>query len=127
MKGAWDSIHVIEVKDAVKGNSHYKLTTTIMLSIETATEVTGKVSLAGSMTRQVEKDAPVSNENPHYVNIGRLVEDLENKIREASAALYFAKTKEVGDLLRNALGSSEVEKRKNEANKINAALSAKRA
>jgi len=125
MKGAWDSIHVIEVKDTTKGNAHYKLTSTIMLSIETSTDATGKVSLAGSMTRQVEKDSTVSNENPHYINIGKMVEDLENKIREAVAALYFAKTKEVGDLLRNALGVAEQDKIKNNARSINAALSKK--
>jgi len=121
MKGAWDSIHVIEVKEG-KGNSRYKLTSTIMLSIETATDATGNVNLSGSMTRQVEKEAPVSNDKPHFVNIGSLVEDLENKIREAIASLYFAKTKEVGDLLRNALGTSELNKRKQEAIRINAAL-----
>jgi len=122
MKGAWDSIHVIEVKEA-KGSSHYKLTSTIMLSIETATDATGKVNLSGSMTRQIEKDQPVNNDNPHYANIGKMVEDLENKIREAIGSLYFAKTKEVGDLLRNAMGRSELNKRKMDAGLINAALS----
>jgi len=126
MKCAWDSIHVIEVKEKSKGTSHYKLTSTVMLCIETSTEATGNVSLAGSMTRQVEKDEKVSNDQPHYVNIGRMVEDLENKIREHVAALYFAKTREVGTILRNALGTSELEKRKGEANRINAALAGKK-
>jgi len=103
MKGAWDSIHVVEVKEG-KNNHHYKLTSTIMLSIETTTETSGTVSLAGSMTRQVEKDWPLNSENPHYANIGRMVEDLENKIREAVASLYFAKTKEVGSILRSPAG-----------------------
>lgn len=54
MKGAWDSIHVIEVgENKAKANAHYKLTTTVMLSVETTTEQAGQVSLAGSMTRQV--------------------------------------------------------------------------
>jgi capping protein beta len=126
MKGSWDSIHVVEVKEKSKTNSHYKLTSTVMLSIETSTDTTGKVSLAGSMTRQVEKSSVVDVANPHYVNIGRMVEDLENKMREEIAALYFAKTKEVGTLLRSQMGTSEVDKRKAEANKINAALAAKK-
>jgi len=126
MKGAWDSIHVIEVKDTTKGNAHYKLTSTIMLSIETSTDATGKVSLAGSMTRQVERDSTVNNDNPHYANIGRLVEDLENKIREAVYSLYFAKTREVGDILRNAKGAGDLERRKQEAAILNSALSSKK-
>jgi capping protein (actin filament) muscle Z-line, beta len=52
MKGTWDSIHVVEVQDSKK-NAHYKLTSTVMLSIETETEATGIVNLAGSLTRQV--------------------------------------------------------------------------
>lgn len=52
MKGTWDSIHVVEVKDNRK-NAHYKLTSTVMLSITTDTPSTGSVSLAGSLTRQV--------------------------------------------------------------------------
>jgi hypothetical protein len=52
MKGTWDSIHVVEVQDNKK-NAHYKLTSTVMLSIETETNATGQVNLAGSLTRQV--------------------------------------------------------------------------
>ncbi len=52
MKGTWDSIHVIEVLDKAK-NAHYKLTSTVMLFIETETRETGCVTLAGSLTRQV--------------------------------------------------------------------------
>lgn len=125
MKGAWDSIHVIEVKEG-KANSQYKLTSTVMLSIETATDATGKVLLAGSMTRQAEKTGVVDAAKPHYWHIGSLIEDLENKIREAIHALYFAKTKEVGNILRNPQGVSELEKRKLESNMINAALAGRK-
>jgi capping protein beta len=52
MKGSWDSIHVVEVQDN-KTKAHYKLTSTVMLNIETETTSTGRVSLAGSLTRQV--------------------------------------------------------------------------
>jgi len=39
------------------------------------------MNLGGSLTRQVEQDAPVSEASPHIANIGRMVEDMENKIR----------------------------------------------
>jgi capping protein (actin filament) muscle Z-line, beta len=54
MKGTWDSIHVVEVKEAnTKKNANYKLTSTVMLGIETETDATGSVNLSGSLTRQV--------------------------------------------------------------------------
>ena len=37
--------------------------------------------LGGSLTRQVEQDASVSDSSPHIANIGKMVEDMENKIR----------------------------------------------
>ena len=52
MKGTWDSIHVVEVMDQ-GSNAHYKLTSTVMLGIETETDQSGRVNLGGSMTRQV--------------------------------------------------------------------------
>ena len=39
------------------------------------------MNLGGSLTRQVEQDSPVSEASPHIANIGRMVEDMENKIR----------------------------------------------
>jgi len=125
MKGAWDSIHVIEVKEK-KGSAHYKLTTTVMLSIETSTDATGKVTLAGSMTKQVTKDFPVNGENPHYANLGKMVEESENKTREALDSLYFAKTKEIGDTLRNIQSAKELASKKADAENIRAALAGKR-
>ena len=53
MKGTWDSIHVVEVQEGKK-TAHYKLTSTVMLSIETETEATGTVTLSGNLTRQVD-------------------------------------------------------------------------
>lgn len=55
MKGTWDSIHVVEVHDKKK-NATYKLTSTVMLTLETETTSTGQVNLAGSLTRQVKKE-----------------------------------------------------------------------
>ena len=90
MKGTWDSIHVVEVNEGKK-SSHYKLTSTVMLFIETETEQTGVMSLAGSLTRQAEQDFPVDNENPHVSNIGKMVEDMEFKLRNTLETIYFGK------------------------------------
>jgi len=122
MKGTWDSIHVVEVKDSKK-NATYKLTSTVMLSIETETDGTGNVNLSGSLTRQETKDFPVNDASPHVTNIGRMVEDMESKLRTTLEQIYFGKTKEVVTVsLRNAMGNSELEKRKNLSNQIGSAL-----
>eukprot|EP01110_Echinostelium_bisporum_P003706 TRINITY_DN19024_c0_g1_i1.p1 TRINITY_DN19024_c0_g1~~TRINITY_DN19024_c0_g1_i1.p1 ORF type:complete len:272 (-),score=93.90 TRINITY_DN19024_c0_g1_i1:20-835(-) len=121
MKGTWDSIHVVEVKDQKK-TATYKLTSTVMLSIETETEATGSVSLAGSLTRQDTKDFPVSDASPHFTNIGKMVEEMESKLRTTLETIYFGKTKEVVNILRNATGNSELEKRKNLSSQIGSAL-----
>ena len=124
MKGAWDSIHVIEVNDR-KSSAHYKLTSTIMLSVETQSENTGMVRLAGSLTRQEEADRPVNDQNPHITNIGRMVEDAENRLRSTIDVIYFGKTKEVLSTVRSQRGVSEMEKMRLIANSVQSAISAK--
>ena len=80
-----------------------------MLWLQTNKVGSGTMNLGGSLTRQVrchlyvdviymldgrvtehiivfgpfqtEQDAPVSESSPHIANIGRMVEDMENKIR----------------------------------------------
>jgi len=76
-----------------KKNAHYKLTSTVMLSIETQTEQTGNVVLSGSLTRQAESDAAVADLSSHVPNMGRLVEDMEIKLRNTLETIYFGKTK----------------------------------
>jgi len=111
MKGTWDSIHVVEVQDN-KRNAHYKLTSTVMLSIETETNTTGSVSLAGSLTRQDEKDFPVNEANPHVSNIGRMVEEMEIKLRNILDQIYFGKTKDIVNDLRSVTSTTIMNQRK---------------
>jgi len=105
MKGTWDAIHVVEVEEKKKP-AHYKLTSTVMLSIETSTEQTGKVTLAGNLTRQTESDAQAANPLAHIANIGRLIEDMEIKLRMTLETIYFGKTKDIVNQLRSMMGAS---------------------
>jgi capping protein beta len=104
MKGTWDSIHVFEVDD--KGaTADYRLTSTVMLNIETEDDKTGSVSLSGSMTRQESRDAqPVNKEKTHVANMGGFIEDMEGKMRTALNTIYFGKTKDIVNDLRVAKG-----------------------
>ena len=79
-KGGWDSIHVFEAIDKAR-TSHYKLTSTVILHLSTRNENLGDMDLSGNMTRQVEQNLPVENDASHIVNIGKLVEDMELKMR----------------------------------------------
>ncbi|PQE14139.1 F-actin capping beta subunit protein [Rutstroemia sp. NJR-2017a BVV2] len=101
--GSWDSIHVFEAVDRAR-TAHYKLTSTVILSLSTGNPELGDMDLSGNMTRQIESDLPIQDDAEHVVNIGRLVEDMELKMRNLLQEVYFGKAKDVvGDL--RSLGS----------------------
>ncbi|KAJ2003608.1 F-actin-capping protein subunit beta [Coemansia thaxteri] len=108
-KGSWDSIHVIEVVE--KGRrAWYKLTSTVML-YTVASGAKGdrqnEINLSGSLTRQDERDLAVEDAGAHIVNIGRMVEDMEFKMRNALQEVYFGKTRDIVNGLRSASSLSE--------------------
>ncbi|TGO20466.1 hypothetical protein BPAE_0293g00030 [Botrytis paeoniae] len=101
--GSWDSIHVFEAVDRAR-TAHYKLTSTVILSLSTDGNELGEMDLSGNMTRQIEADLPIQDDAEHIANIGRLVEDMELKMRNLLQEVYFGKAKDVvGDL--RSLGS----------------------
>jgi len=59
------------------------------------------MNLGGSLTRQTEMDNPVNDASPHLGNIGRMVEDMENKMRNTLNEIYFGKTKDIVNSLRS--------------------------
>ncbi|KNC49698.1 uncharacterized protein AMSG_11924 [Thecamonas trahens ATCC 50062] len=114
-KGSWDSIHVVEVQEN-GADVHYKITSTIMLSLITNVPGCDDVNLSGSLTRQATSDANVSSQDssaPHIVNIGKLVEEMESKMRNALEQIYFGKTNDIiSSDLRVASGLGEANRRK---------------
>ncbi|KAJ2995875.1 F-actin-capping protein subunit beta [Globomyces sp. JEL0801] len=98
--GSWDSIHVIEV-NPTKKSATYKTTSSIILQVVTPTSSTPKVDLAGSLTRQAEMEFPLDDYTSHVHNIGRLVEEMENKMRSSIEQVYFGKTKDILNDLRS--------------------------
>jgi len=113
IRGCWDSIHVVEVQDKSGGRSaHYKLTSTAMLWLQTNEEESGKMDLGGSLTRQTEMDSSVVDSS-HIVNIGKMVEDMENKMRTTLNDIYFGKTK---DIVNNLRSTNDLEDKKQQNN-----------
>eukprot|EP01101_Sappina_pedata_P012436 TRINITY_DN854_c0_g1_i1.p1 TRINITY_DN854_c0_g1~~TRINITY_DN854_c0_g1_i1.p1 ORF type:complete len:287 (+),score=158.26 TRINITY_DN854_c0_g1_i1:55-861(+) len=121
MKGTWDSIHVVDVEEK-KGSAHYKLTSTVMLSLETKTDQTGQVVLSGSLTRQEERDCPVNTENPHLINIGRMIEEMENRLRQTIEIIYFGKTKDIVNDLRQSVAAGITKQRQAASKSIGNAI-----
>jgi len=71
----------------------------VILTLSTTGGNLGEMDLSGNMTRQVEQDLPVDNDDSHIANVGRLVEDMELKMRNLLQEVYFGKAKDVvGDL-----------------------------
>lgn len=114
IRGCWDSIHVVEVQEKSGGrNAHYKLTSTAMLWLQTQKDSSGMMNLGGSLTRQAEIESSVSEINPHIVNIGKMIEDMENKIRNTLNEIYFGKTKDIVNGLRSVNSLDEAKKQNN--------------
>jgi len=105
MEGSWDVIHVFEAENA-KGKANYKLTTTVMLSITTESERSGKVVIAGNLTRQVTKENAVidGKDNTHITNLGSLIEATENSMRMGMEQIYLGRTKDIVFDLRKKAG-----------------------
>ena len=113
-EAGWDSIHVFEVDErraagasgGAGKSAHYKLTSTVILHLAHNSAKDDTMSLAGSMTRQLESTLALTPgggalgaDASHVVNIGKLVEDMEGKMRNLLQEVYFGKAKDVvGDL-----------------------------
>jgi len=106
--GSWDSIHVFEAAERGR-HAHYKLTSTIMLQMVDRpsgsgnekddkrgdAKKEGEVALCGSMTRQIEQDWPLQDQSSHITNTGKMIEEMEIKMRNLLQEVYFGKTRDV--------------------------------
>ncbi|KAB2573952.1 putative f-actin capping protein beta subunit protein [Lasiodiplodia theobromae] len=104
--GGWDSIHVFEALDRAR-TAHYKLTSTVILNLGTDGNDLGSLDLSGNMVRQVEQDMPVDDDTSHVANIGKMVEEMELKMRNLLQEVYFGKAKDVVGDLRSIASLSE--------------------
>ncbi|KAF9243430.1 F-actin-capping protein subunit beta [Melanogaster broomeanus] len=118
LSGSWDSIHVFETAERGR-QAHYKLTSTVMLQLVTrhsekvedsqaqgvggqekkaydqGWNSTGEVNLSGSLTRQMEQDWPLQDSASHITNTGKMIEDMEIKMRNVLQEVYFGKTRDI--------------------------------
>lgn len=97
--GAWDAMHIVEVsvgrEPSVEAiTAEYKLTTTVTLHLDTAVAKLDSFLLAGNITRQSQQRATLGSRaiEEHIPHIGRLVEDMESRMRSSLQEIYFGKT-----------------------------------
>lgn len=116
-KGGWDSIHVLEVGESgSKRSAQYKLTSTVILDLALRSKEVDQLELAGNLTRQTQQELPLSGlreaevEQGHIVNIGRMVEDMETRMRNLLQEVYFGKARDVVGDLRSIQPLSEAER-----------------
>ncbi|RLN38913.1 putative F-actin-capping protein subunit beta [Panicum miliaceum] len=107
--GSWDAIHVIQGNTAhelpverlvgpeEEGAAHYCLNSTVMLSLTTDNKQSGTFNLSGSIRRQVaiseatlsligsvtEMSMTLAVADGHLVNMGKMIEEMEGKLRNS--------------------------------------------
>ncbi|KAJ1296917.1 hypothetical protein BS78_01G338500 [Paspalum vaginatum] len=94
--GSWDAIHVIQVGPE-EGATHYCLNSTVMLSTTTENKQSRTFNLSGSIRQQCMTLAVAEG---HLANMGKMIEEMEGKLRNSLAQVYFGKTREMVCALR---------------------------
>jgi len=103
--GIWDSIHIAEVRETGKNLAKYKLSTTIILSLSTKTN---NLDLSGSIQRHHEEEVKFDEKyQTHIVNIGNMIQKMENSLRDSLQLVYFDKAREITRALRTLQTKSE--------------------
>eukprot|EP00992_Anisonema_acinus_P002579 TRINITY_DN1094_c0_g1_i1.p1 TRINITY_DN1094_c0_g1~~TRINITY_DN1094_c0_g1_i1.p1 ORF type:complete len:257 (+),score=36.25 TRINITY_DN1094_c0_g1_i1:54-824(+) len=96
-EAVWDSVHLVEVAPTAKqGVSRYRLTSTVMLCLGPS-----GLAVEGTLQRQREAELDVTPTQTDVVNIGTMVQEMENRLRASLETVYGAKAVEVTGNLRS--------------------------
>ena len=108
--GAWDAMHVFEVSVNKNTDSTdqppsatYNLTTTITLHMDTVIDKLDNFLLAGHVTRQSRQSATLLTSDTieeHIPIMGRMVEEMESRMRSSLQEIYFGKIHDVVNEIR---------------------------
>ena len=105
--GSWDSSNLITVtfdnEASGKKKAKYNLISTVNLAMSFESKICGKVCLSGTIARSSHYTKTVTDytsDESHVSNIGVLVEDMENSIRNTLDTIYCMKSKQIIDTAR---------------------------
>nr|CDS33771.1 F actin capping protein subunit beta [Hymenolepis microstoma] len=126
--GCWESVHVVEVLEhSTAKSAHYKLTSTVIMWIETNTSDCGASTLSGHLSRVLDREFPLPDRKQHIVNIGTLVESHENQMRSTLNDVYFGTSKSIIDSMRSYHSADEELARRKLAQNMNEAVAQQKA
>lgn len=106
-KGWWDSTHVFEVTKATGKSYTYKLTTTVMISMELVTDKIGNVDLSGLRNQQDTRTKEVNAEFGHVANLGKMCEEMDTALRNKIVSIYIDKGRAVIAGMRSNTGARD--------------------
>ena len=118
--GTWNSVHVVEVLPAPGGRSAtYVLTTTVTVSMDPeggdgagpgggggGGDYLDGGGLGGTVTRRNERTGTFGDLTDHVINIGTMIEQVENDVRSTIDSVHLQKTKYVVDSIRSGGGGA---------------------
>jgi capping protein beta len=127
-EASWDAIHVCEVVERPAHKvAHYKLTSTVILSVHNdVASGRGQLEVSGNLTRQTIQDLSIEDDNGHIINLGRMIEDMEFKLRDTLKSVYFEKTKDIANEVRSFKDLIELKKQSNVQNELFSKLAARK-
>lgn len=98
-------MHVFEVTmphSEEHTQAQYKLNSTVMLTLQRHDEAhADRVDVGGNLSREVSATLPVTAAAQHVKNLGCMIEDIENKMRNELQEIYFGKMQDVSTRLRS--------------------------
>ena len=104
--GSWDSANLVTVtfsNEGGKKKAKYNLIATVNLAMKFDHKICGKVGLSGTIAKSSHYSKFVNDyisDDSHVENIGVLIEDMENNIRNIMTNVYCQKSKEIIDTAR---------------------------
>lgn len=100
--GNWDAIHIVNCTlNMASAKAIYKLTSTVMITMDSQYEDLGNLNLAGSCAKNAEKTVPLPSDFSeksdmfHIRNIGRMIEENENALRNEISDNYINKQRQI--------------------------------